>query len=177
MRSIAVALAVAAPVTGFTSTPAVAQSAPTVDAASWVGKKVLDPKEGEVGVVTAVKDGKVIVKTDRLEATLPATSFTFQQNKLYFGMTQAELNAGIERAAAEREAAIAASLQPGAPVKGMAGQTLGMIEQIDEEFAAIKLPSGKIVRIPRSGIAGSPTGAVAGVTAEQLEAQLSGGQS
>ena len=172
MRIIALALAVAVPVIGVSS-PVLAQ-APSASAA-WVGKTVLDPKEGKVGVVTSVKDGNVIVKTDRLEATLPATSFTFQQNKLYFGMTQAELNAAIDKASAEREAAIAASLQPGATVKGMAGQVLGTIETIDEEFAAIKLSNGKIVRLPRTGIAGAPTGAVAGVTAEQLEAQLASG--
>ncbi len=170
MRAFAYALAVAVPVIGAPISPAVAQAAPAH--ATWVGKTVLDPKEGTVGTVTTVKDGNVIVKTDRLEATLPATSFTYQQNKLYFGMTQAELNATIDKVVADREAALAAALQPGAEVKGSAGAVLGTIEQIDAEYAAIKLADGQIVRIPRSGIAATAEGAVAGVSAAELEAQL-----
>ncbi len=174
MRAIAYVLAVAVPVIGIPMSPAVAQTAPAH--AAWVGKTVLDPKEGKVGVVSAVRDGNVIVKTDRLEATLPATSFTYQQNKLYFGMTQVELNAAIEKAAADREAALAAALQPGAAVKGSAGTVLGTIEQVDDEYVALKLASGKIVRIPRSGIAATVDGAIAGVSAAELEAQLATAQ-
>jgi hypothetical protein len=101
---------------------------------------------------------------------LPRTSFTPDNGKLLFGMTQAALNAAFEKSRAEAEAQLVA----GAVVKGSAGTRVGTIDTIDAEFATIKLDSGKLVRIPRSGVAGSPDGAVIGMTAAQLEAQVGG---
>lgn len=135
-----------------------------------VGKTVLDPKGGTVGQVIGARDGLLFVKTDRHETSLPTSSFTFQQGKLYIAFTQAELNAEVEKTLAR----IAQSLAPGAPVKGSGGVVIGTIEAIDAEFATIKLPSGQSIRIPRSGIAGTPDGAVIGMTAAQLEAAVSG---
>ena len=65
-----------------------------------------------------------------------------------------------------------AALVAGAIVKGAGGTRVGMLESIDAEVATIKLDSGKLVRIPRAGIVGSSDGAVIGLTAEQLAAQL-----
>ena len=67
-----------------------------------------------------------------------------------------------------------ASLAVGAPVKGTGGAAIGTIESIDAEFVTLKLTSGKSVRIPRSGIAGSAQGAVVGLTVADLQAQTSG---
>ncbi len=172
MRLFAATIIAALPLTIAISSPAAAQAqaaqpAPT----AWIGKKVLDPKEGEVGMVTAFKQGMVVVKTDKHEASLPPTSFTYQMGKLYFGMTRAELNAEMDKVVA----ASAASLVVGASVKGSAGSAVGTIETIDDEFVTIKLASGKFVKIPRSGIVGTPDGAVIGVTAEALEAQIAAG--
>ena len=43
----------------------------------------------------------------------------------------------------------------------------------DADFVTIKLASGNLVRIPRTGIVGSADGVLIGMTAEQLEAQVS----
>ena len=153
---------IAAPV--LVPAAALAQSAAVIA----VGNQVVDTKGGAVGVVTSIRGDVVTIKTDRHEVALPKASFTPSEGKLFFGMTQAELNAATDQALA----ASAASLVPGATVKGAAGTAVGTLDSIDTEFATIKLESGKLVRIPRAGIVGSSDGAVIGLTAGQLEAQV-----
>ena len=134
-----------------------------------VGAQVLDPSGNSVGTITAVNGDVVTVKTDKVDATLGKGSFAQQDGKLYIGNTQAELNALVE----QTNAAAAASLAHGAPVKDSAGPAVGTIDSIDAEFVTLKLASGKSVRIPRSGIAGSANGAVVGLTAADLESSAS----
>ena len=145
------------------STPAFAQAD-----GFKVGTEVLDSSGNPVGTVSAVNGEVVTVKTDKLDANLGRASFAQQDGKLYVGMTQAELNAAVER----ENAAAEASLAVGAPVKDPAGSSAGSIEAIDAEFVTLKLASGKSVRIPRSGIAGSASGAVVGLSASDLEASV-----
>ncbi len=135
-----------------------------------VGTQVTDANGGPVGTVTAVNGDVVTIKTDRLETNLSKSSFAEHEGKLLVGMTQADLNAAIEK----DKAAAEASLAVGAPVKGSAGTPVGTIEAIDSEFVTLKLESGKSIRIPRAGIAGSASGAVIGLTAAELEAQVAG---
>ena len=119
--------------------------------------------------MTAVNGDVVTVKTDKVEANLGKASFAQQDGKLYIGNTQAELNALVEKT----NAAVEASLAVGAPVKDSAGAAVGTIEAIDTEFVTLKLASGKSIRIPRNGIAGSAEGAVVGLTAADLESSAS----
>jgi len=135
-------------------------------AGATVGMQVVDAKGGPVGTVTGVTGDLIVVKTDRHEVSIPKASFTADQGKLLFGMTQAELNALTDKSLA----AATAALVPGATVKGSGGESVGTIESIDAEFATIKLPSGNQVRVPRSGLGASADGAVIGMTAAQLEA-------
>ena len=65
----------------------------------------------------------------------------------------------------------AAAIAPGATVKGSGGAVLGTIDAVDTEFVTIKLQSGNLVRIPRSGVAAGNGDVVIGLTAEELEAQ------
>jgi preprotein translocase subunit YajC len=151
-------LALAAPIS-----PAFAQAA----SGFTVGAQVTDANGGPVGTVTAVNGDIVTIKTDKFETNLSKSSFADSEGKLLVGMTQAELNAAIEK----DKAAAEASLASGAPVNDSSGASAGTIEAIDGEFVTLKLASGKTVRIPRSGIAGSANGAVIGLTAAELEAQ------
>lgn len=133
-----------------------------------VGTQVTDANGGPVGTVTAVNGDVVTIKTDKFETNLSKSSFAESDGKLLVGMTQAELNAVIEK----DKAAAEASLAVGSPVKGSAGTEVGTVEAIDAEFVTLKLSSGKSIRIPRTGIAGSANGAVIGLTAAELEAQV-----
>lgn len=143
-----------------TAAPAVAQS---------VGMQVVDAQGGSVGAVAAIQGDNLLVKTDKHEVLLPRASFTVAEGRLLFGMTQAQLNAEVEKTQAQAAASVAA----GATVKGLGGSVLGTIEAIDGQNAVIKLTSGSSVSVPLGGLRGHTDGSVvAGVTAEQLEAQL-----
>ena len=166
MRLFSSSLGLAVLTATLAATAAIAQ--PT--AAVAIGNQVVDTKGGLVGTVSGVNGDVIVVKTDRHEVALPRTSFTPNAGKLLFGMTQAELNAATDASLAAAEA----KLVPGATVNGSAGAKVGTIDAIDAEFATIKLESGNLVRIPRSGLAASSDGAVIGLTAAQLEAQVDG---
>ena len=148
-----VSLSAAAPIT-----PATAQTA---------GTQVVDTSGGAVGTVVRVDGNNVVIKTDKHEVALPKTSFTAHKGKLLFGMTQAQLNAETEKSLA----AAAASIAAGATVKGTGGAVVGTIDAVDAETVTIKLQSGSLIRVPRSGVAAGGDGVVVGLTAQELEAQ------
>ena len=154
LRSIAVlSLTVAAPMA-----PSIAQTA---------GQQVVDTTGAAVGTVVRVDGGNVIIKTDKHEVALPKASFTPNEGKLLFGMTQAQLNAEVEKSQAEAAKAIAA----GATVKGSDGAVAGTIDAVDADTVTIKLASGALVRVPRSGVAAGNGEVVVGLTAAELQAQ------
>lgn len=160
-RMLAAALFVAAPLASASAQQASNEVA--------VGMQVFDAAEVPVGTITSRNGDNVTLKTDRHEIPQLAGSFSVQEGKAYFGMTQAQVNAEYEKMLAEAEA----SLVPGAPVKGMNGIKLGTIESIDAEKVVLKLDSGQIVQLPRSGVAGRADGAVVGITAEDLAKKVS----
>lgn len=159
MKLAGAALLVAAPVV-----PALAQ-APAIN----VGMQVVDTANTAVGQIVAMRDGTVTLKTDRHEIPLPATSFALRDGKLFFAMTRAQVNAEYEKALAAAEA----SLAVGATVKGLGGTPVGTIESIDDQKVMIKLAGGRVVQLPRNGIAGGPDGAVIGITAADLAKKVS----
>jgi hypothetical protein len=160
-RLVGVALLAAAPVA-----PAIAQAT----AAVAIGMQVTDAQGGQVGTVTALKGDNITVTTDKHEVLLPKTSFTPNNGKLLFGMTQAQLNAEVEKSTAAADAALVA----GATVVGLQGTPVGTIESIDAQNATLKLASGKSVTLARSGLRGNADGTVTiGLTVEQLNAAVS----
>ena len=158
--AIAGSLALALP-----GAPAAAQAAAQIT----VGMQVTDANGGPVGTVTAIQGDNLVVKTDKHEALLAKGSFTPADGKLLFGMTQAQLNAEIEKGLAAADAAVAA----GATVKGANGAVLGTIDAVEAQSVTMKLPSGQLVKMSRKGVRGNADGTVTtGLTAEQLQAQL-----
>jgi preprotein translocase subunit YajC len=133
------------------------------------GMQVVDQAGNPVGTVIAVKGGDLTLKTDRHEVLLPKTSFTPNEGKLLFGMTQAQLNADMDQALA----AAAAAVTVGAEVRGTGGQVAGTIEALDDATVTLKLVSGEMVRLPRHAVAGSQGGAVLGVSLAELQAMTS----
>jgi hypothetical protein len=84
-------------------------------------------------------------------------------------MTQAQLDAEIEKNLAAANAAVVA----GATVKGLTGTPVGKIDAIADGNATISLESGKLIQVQQSALRGNPDGSVTiGYTAEQLEALL-----
>jgi preprotein translocase subunit YajC len=144
------------------ATPAMAQ-------AVSVGMQVTDSTGAPVGTVTAINGDNVVVKTDKYEAALAKTSFTATGGKLLFGMTQAQLDAQIEKA----KAAADASVKAGASVKGAAGTAIGTIESADADWVTIDIDATHKLKVPRSGVRGNADGTVTvGLTADQVQAEL-----
>lgn len=154
----------------FAAAPLAAAGAQPAQAQVAVGMQVIGPSDGVVGVIASMNGGNVTLKTDRHSIPMPAGSFTVQEGKAYFGMTREQVNAEYEKALADAEASVA----PGAVVKGLNGVRLGTIQAVDSENVTLKLDSGPVVIVPRSGVAGRPDGAIVGLTAEQLAAKVSG---
>ena len=158
----ALGLAVAAPLA-----PAAAQA----QAAINVGMQVADSSGGTVGSVAAVKGENLLIKTDKHEVLLPKTSFSVSEGKLLFGMTQAQLNAEIEKSLAAANASIAA----GATVNDVSGAGIGKIDAVDGGNVTIALQSGTKIQVPEKAVRGNTDGTVTiGYTAEQLQALVAG---
>ena len=136
--------------------------------------QIVDTTGAPVGTVTAVQGDNIQIKTDKHEALLPKASFTLNNGKLLFGLTQAQLDSKIEESTAASQKAIVA----GATVNGAAGTAVGKIEAVEADKVTIALASGKRIAVPSSGLRGNADGTVTiGYTAEQLDALVSGGAS
>jgi hypothetical protein len=148
-------------ISAFLAAPALAQGVPTV------GMPITDPAGAPVGTVTGISGDNLQVKTDKYEALLPRKSFTVSGAKLLFGMTQAQLDAEIEKSQAAANAAVVA----GATVKGLNGAELGKIDSLSDSNVVIALTSGKKIQVERKGVRGNADGTVTvGLTADQVEA-------
>jgi preprotein translocase subunit YajC len=150
------------------ASPAAAQNAINV------GMQVTDASGGLVGTVKEVQGTNVLIHTDKHDALLPKTSFSVANGKLLFGMTQAQLDAEIEKNLAAANAAIVA----GAAVKGLGGAQVGTIDSLADGKATITLQDGKKIAVPQEGLRGNADGSVTiGLSAAQLQALVQGGAS
>src|SRR4051794_32826380 len=114
-----------------------ALSAPAFAQAIAPGMQVVDSKTGAaVGTVSAVQGDNLLIKTDKHETLIPKASFAPNAGKLVLGMTQAELNAEIEK----NQAATSASVAAGATVKDMDGVEIGKIDSVTDPGVVIALP-------------------------------------
>ncbi|HZU50903.1 MAG TPA: hypothetical protein VE968_03410 [Sphingomicrobium sp.] len=66
-------------------------------AAQSVGMQVVDTSGAPVGTVIAINGDNVQIKTDKHDVLLPKSSFTLNNGKLLFGMTQAQLDQSRKR--------------------------------------------------------------------------------
>jgi hypothetical protein len=144
---------------------------PPVATTFGVGMAVVDTLGAPVGTITAIAADTVTVKTARHQAQLPKTSLTISEGKALFGLSQADLDASVERTLA------ATGLKVGATVKGKGGASVGTIDALDGENVTIRLSGGQRISIPRTGIAVDVDGGgLIGLTASELEAQVKAAQ-
>jgi preprotein translocase subunit YajC len=160
-------------VAGLTGAPALAQAAPAGAAASSsaeivAGTQVVDPNGGPVGTISSVGPNYVVLKTDKHEVRLSKDSFAFLPKGLTFSMTRDQLNAQVEQSVANLDQL----LTPGAMVHDRQRAMVGTIEAVEGDLVTLKLASGTMVRLPKSGFAPGPNGPVIGMTAAQLQAQV-----
>jgi preprotein translocase subunit YajC len=146
-------------------------ASPAIAQAIAPGTQIMDSSGASVGTVKAVQGTNLLVKTDKHEVLLPSTSFTPNNGKLLFGMTQAQLDAQIEQSLAASNAAIKA----GATVKGAGGATVGTIDSVADGKVTLTLQDGKKLAVPQEGLRGNADGTVTiGYSAEQLQALVAG---
>jgi hypothetical protein len=162
-RAIGIGLVLAAGSVAIAPVAAVA-AAPTAIAPGAIVKHT---SGSEVGKIQSVDGGYVILRTDRHQVRLPASSFTPAQGFLRFAMTREQLNADVERQLAQADDQIV----PGALVRGQAGSPVGTITAVDADSVTLKLTSDKLVKLPRSGVGPGPQGPIIGLTAAELEAK------
>ncbi|WP_417621055.1 hypothetical protein [Parasphingorhabdus sp.] len=157
------------------ASPALAQdAAPTVEAK--VGMKVYGPNGGDVGTVDSVSDGAVVVDTGKNKAALATNAFAKAENGLSIMMTKADLDAAIEKAAADAQAQLLASLTPGTEVKTVTGAAvIGTIQESDADYVTVE-HNGQPVKLPVAAFMAKADGVSITMTEEQFKAALAGTQ-
>jgi len=158
------ALSVAALASAAAIAPAAAVAQ---EAGLQVGATVKDTEGGVVGTIAAINGPNVTIRTDRHEATVPASSFAVSNGEVYFGMTQAQLNAAVEQAQAQAQAAFAV----GTPVKDRNGVVVGSVQALDDNFVTIQMGEQQ-VRLPRTALAARDGALVTGATVAELQAAV-----
>ena len=130
------------------------------------GTKVVDSQGAEIGTVLKVNGDTLTVGTDKFQAAIPRTGFNQVEGRLVVNMTRQQLNDAVETGLA----AARAKLAPGLAVSGSKGSPVGSIDSIDDQFATLKLLSGKLIRLPLASIGIGPNGGILGLTAQDLDA-------
>ena len=114
---------------------------------------VVDATGAAVGSVKAIQGENILLKPTSTRLFCRRTASPRQKAKLLFGMTQAQLNAEIEKGLAAADASVAA----GATVKGVGGETVGAVDAATPEAVTITLTSGKKVQLSGLPSAAMPT--------------------
>ena len=102
------------------------------DANVAVGDTVFGPQGNEVGVVDSIQDGFVRLNTGNNIGTLPVDAFGKNEKGPVISMTKVDLDAAIDAAEAEAEAALAAKLVAGTQVYSADGVMLGTVKEMGE---------------------------------------------
>lgn len=172
---VLLASAAAAPLSAQTSNAPAATAAPTAAPAGstvTAGATVFDTKGGTVGTVDSVSNGVAVINTGTNKAGLPVSSFANGPNGPVLGMTKAELDTAAAQASAQAADALKAQLAPGASVYGSGGATLGTVKEVDDQYVTLNRGSA-VVKLPRAAFSKGDSGAMLGMTAEQLDAAVS----
>ncbi|MBX3561980.1 MAG: hypothetical protein KF780_09240 [Sphingomonas sp.] len=134
-----------------------------------VGTPVTDPDGGPVGTITAIEGDAVLLRTDRHEVRLPASSFAVTEEAALIGLTRDQLNTQVDQMLAQAQQAFVV----GATLHDREGAVIGQVEALDDETLTVQI-SGQQVRLPRAAVAAAPNGLIVGATLAELQSQLTG---
>lgn len=129
--------AVAALAVAGLSLPALAQSAPAV------GTKIFGSDGAEVGTVASTDGTNVVIDLGSVTAAMPTSSIGEGESGPTIGWTKAELEAAVNEANAQAEAALTAALVTDAEVYSADNVLLGKVKEITaEDIVVVELASG-----------------------------------
>lgn len=111
------------------------------------GATVYGPEGEEVGTITDVSSGNVVVDTGTHEATLPANVFGRNDTGPKIAFTKAQLDDAIAAAAAQTNAARDAALVANAEVQSNDGIVVGKIREVNGANVIIQLTDGSSVAV------------------------------
>lgn len=128
-----------------------------------------------VAKVKSVAPDGVIVETAAGEVKIARSAFFFSPGGLAMNYTPpqfAALLAEMKDSAAERDAALAEALKPGAEVHSLKGlAVLGTVVSVGTDGVVVKAATGNVT-VPRSAFTITPSGLSAAYTAEQFAAAV-----
>lgn len=163
------AMIAAAPATPAAQTPAPLQG--NVGGTVAAGTAVYDAQGAEVGKIESVSAGNAVIFTGTNRATIPLTSFGKGPKGPTLGMTRAELDAAVSKAAAVATEQLRARLVAGTDVRGSGGAVLGKVKELDGDD--VVLTTGKAeVRVALGGVGVNAQGVFIGLTQAEFDAAV-----
>lgn len=163
---------VAASLLALAAAPVAVNAQGTAAPTLTVGATVYGPKGDVVGTIKSVEGGNVVVDTGKNAANLPVSSFGASAKGPVIGMTKADLDAALEKAQADAEAKLQASLVKGATVYGIDGVEVGTISDITPEGQVIIAHKAGPVPLPKDQFTTIDKGVALKFTAAQLDEAL-----
>lgn len=146
-----------------------------------VGAQVADAQGGAVGTIESVSGGNAVLSTGTAKATLPVTAFAQGANGLVIGMTKAEVEAAVAKAAGGAQTASStgaaggatatgpASITVGAQVNDTKGGKVGTVEAVSGDLVTVATANIK-AQLPKAAFAQGANGLMIAMTASELEA-------
>jgi hypothetical protein len=169
MKKSLIAAAIAA--ASLAPVAATAQDAAATAVAPTVGAKVFGPEGNEVGTVESVQAGVVTISTGAARAGLPTSAFAMREKGLTIGMTKAQLEAAVNGAKAETDAAKNAAMVIDAPIMSNDGVVLGTISKIEGDDVTVQLSNGTSAILKKSYLGLVNDALTLGMTAEAFASQ------
>jgi hypothetical protein len=148
--------------------PVFAQAAPSAQPAAATpnvaaGATVVDTSGNPVGTIESVTGTTAVLSTGTAKASVPTSSFAQGPKGLVIGVTKADLEAQVAKAATP------ATITPGMAVNGPQGNPVGKVDSVSGDLITVATANTK-AQLPRSAFAQGPNGLVIGLTAAQLDA-------
>ncbi len=168
IATIALPAAIAAPVQAQSQAQPQGEAQASAMAQPTEGTVVYDAAGNQVGTIKTVAAPNFVIDTGKNTATLALSSLGQGPKGPVIGFTRDELDAAVEKAAAETAAALAAAIVVDAPVHASDGVTvIGKISEVAEADFVLDTGTAK-VKLPRTAVANGPNGLFIGMTAQQF---------
>jgi len=171
--TLAAAQTAPAPSPGTTPAPATTGAAPATGAAPTAGATVYDAQGGTVGTIASVDATSAVIDTGTNKVAVQLSSIGTSPKGPTLGLTKVQLDAAATQQRNQAMTTFKTQLVPGAQVYGANGTALGTIKAADAQYVTVTTAKGD-AKLPIAGFGPGAKGVTIGMTAEQLNAAISG---